>query len=211
MLYRMLRWLCFAIYLSPFLIIFLAASPVFKLLVSPIILFIILRGPLGPYTSRVTFCLRLRSMCRRAKLQCRFHHTYLGSFFRRHADFDIEIGDRRDTLYSIKFFPGNMNGKGIHLRDGKTAEIIRYLVIPQLGRRHAMGRVERVERGRTLSDYDMPLAARGESVMLFSPSPYSMSVLDRGKLIAVGNGEHYMGFLMYTARGFLDFSKRKLL
>ena len=211
MFYRLLKWWVYYIYLTPFVVIFLAASPLFKILVSPIILFIILRGPLGTYTSRVTFCMRLRRICRRAKLKCKFHRTWLGSFFFPKDGFDIEIGDRRDTLYSIKFFPGNVADKGINLRDVRTVEIIRYTVIPHLGRRHAMGRVERIERSRVLYDYNMCIADRGESILLFSPSPFSMTALDRTQLRPIGNGERYMGFEIYTARGFTDFLKRKLL
>lgn len=210
-MYRILKFFAYCIYLSPFVILFAAGSPVFKLLTTPIIVFLILRGPLSPYTSRVTFCLKLRRICRRAKMKCKFHRAYLGSFFSRREGFDIEIIDRRDTVYSIKFFPGNMNEKGIHLRDATTAEIIRYLVVPHLGRRHAMGRVERTEKSRTLTDYEMPLAPRGESILLMSPSPFHITVLENNKLRPAGNGERYMGFLIYTSRGFTDYIKRTLL
>ncbi|MBQ7320856.1 MAG: hypothetical protein IJW99_02040 [Clostridia bacterium] len=211
MLYRILKFWVFCIYLSPFVIIFLAASPLFKILVSPIILWIILRGPLGTYTSRITFCWKLKKICRRAKYTCRFHRTWLGSFWFRREGFDIEIGDRRETVYSIKFFPGNVTEKGIHLRGPDEVEIIRYTVVPHLGRRHAMGRVERTERSRTITDYEMCIARSGESVLLFSPSPFSMTALEKNKINPVGNGETYMGFQIYTARGFLDYIKRKEL
>ena len=211
MLYRILKFWVFCIYLSPFVIIFLAASPLFKILVSPIILWIILRGPLGTYTSRITFCWKLKKICRRAKYTCRFHRTWLGSFWFRREGFDIEIGDRRETVYSIKFFPGNVTEKGIHLRGPDEVEIIRYTVVPHLGRRHAMGRVERTERSRTITDYEMSIARSGESVLLFSPSPFSMTALEKNKINPVGNGETYMGFQIYTARGFLDYIKRKEL
>ena len=211
MLFRLLKWWVYCIYLLPFVVIFLAASPLFKILVSPFIIMIILRGPLGTYTSRVTFCMKLKRICRRAKCTCRFRHTWLGSFFFQKSGFDIEIGDRRNTLYSIKFFPGNVAGKGIHLRGADTVEIIRYTVIPHLGRRHAMGRVERVERSRTITDYEMEIARSGDSILMFSPSPFSMTALEKNKSRPIGNGEHYMGFDIYTARGFLDYLKRKLL
>ena len=211
MLYRILKFWVFCIYLSPFVIIFLAASPLFKILVSPIILWIILRGPLGTYTSRVTFCRKLKKICRRAKYTCRFHRTWLGSFWFRREGFDIEISDRRETVYSIKFFPGNVAEKGIHLRGPDEVEIIRYTVVPHLGRRHAMGRVERTERSRTITDYEMSIARSGESVLLFSPSPFNMTALEKNKINPVGNGESYMGFKIYTARGFLDYIKRKEL
>ena len=211
MLYRILKFLVFCIYLSPFVIIFLAASPMFKILVSPIIIWIILRGPLGAYTSRVTFCMKLKKICRRAKYTCRFHHTWFDSFWYYREGFDIEIGNRRDTVYSIKFFPGNVTGKGIHLRGADKVDIIRYTVIPQLGRRHAMGRVERIERSRTITDYEMSVARSGESVLLFSPSPFSMTALEKCQSRPVGNGETYMGFQIYTARGFLDYLIRKEL
>lgn len=211
MFYRILKAYVYYIYLMPFVVIFLAASPLFKIIVSPIIIWIILRGPLGTYTSRVSFCMKLRRICRRAKLKCKFHRTWLGSFFLAKEGFDIEIGDRRDTLYSIKFFPGNVTEKGIHLRDGHTVEIIRYTVVPHLGRRHAMGRVERTERSRTIKSYDMCVASRGESVLMFSPSPFSMTALERNSMRPIGNGERYMDFTIYTARGFLDYIKRKVL
>jgi hypothetical protein len=211
MLYRLLKWWVYYIYLTPFVVVFLAASPLFKIIVSPIIIWIILRGPLNTYTSRVTFCMKLKRVCRRAKLKCKFHHAWLGSFFFPKDGFDIEIGDRRDTVFSIKFFPGNVSEKGIHLRDVHTVEIIRYTVIPHLGRRHAMGRVERVERSRKLYDYNMPLASRGDSILLFSPSPFSMTALERTKSKPIGNGEQYEGLTIYTARGFIDYIKRKLL
>lgn len=211
MLYRFLKMYVYYIYLMPFVIIFLAASPLFKILVSPFIIWIILRGPLNTYTSRVTFCMKLKRICRKAKLKCKFHRAWLGSFFFDKDGFDIEIGDRRDTVFSIKFFPGNVAAKGIHLRDVHTVEIIRYTVVPHLGRRHAMGRVERTERSRKIKRYDMPLASRGQSVLLFSPSPFSMTALERTQSKPIGNGEHYEGFDIYTARGFLDYLKRKLL
>ena len=211
MLYRLLKMYVYYIYLTPFVLVFLAASPLFKILVSPFIIWIILRGPLNTYTSRVTFCMKLKRICRRAKLKCKFHRAWLGSFFFQKDGFDIEIGDRRDTLYSIKFFYGNVSEKGIHLRDANTVEIIRYTVVPHLGRRHAMGRVERTERSRKLYDYDMPIASRGESIMMFSPSPFSMTALERNTSRPIGNGEQYMGYSIYTARGFLDYIKRKLL
>ena len=211
MLYRLLKWWVYYIYLTPFVIVFLAASPLFKIIVSPIIIWIILRGPLNTYTSRVTFCMKLKRICRRAKLKCKFHRAWLGSFFFSKDGFDIEIGDRRDTHYSIKFFPGNVADKGIHLRSAEVVEIIRYTVIPHLGRRHAMGRVERVERSRKLYDYNMPLASRGDSILLFSPSPFSMTALERTQSKPIGNGEQYQGFIIYTARGFTDYIKRKLL
>ena len=211
MLYRLLKMYVYYIYLTPFVLIFLAASPLFKILVSPFIIWIILRGPLNTYTSRVTFCMKLKRICRRAKLKCKFHRAWLGSFFFHKEGFDIEIGDRRDTLYSIKFFYGNVSEKGIHLRDAHTVEIIRYTVVPHLGRRHAMGRVERTERSRKLYDYDMPIASRGESILMFSPSPFSMTALERNTSRPIGNGEQYMGYSIYTARGFLDYIKRKLL
>ena len=211
MLYRLLKWWVYSIYMLPFVVIFLAASPLFKILVSPIIIWIILRGPLGTYTSRITFCMKLKKICRRAKYTCRFHRTWLGSFFRRKSGFDIEISDRRDTLYSLKFFPGNVAEKGIHLRGADQVEIIRYTVVPHLGRRHAMGRVERTERSRTMADYEMSVARSGESILLFSPSPFSMTALEKNKSRPVGNGEQYMGFQIYTARGFLDYIKRKEL
>ena len=211
MLYRLLKMYVYYIYLTPFVIVFLAASPLFKLLVSPIIIWIILRGPLNTYTSRVTFCMKLKRICRRAKLKCKFHRAWLGSFFFDKDGFDIEIGDRRDTVFSIKFFPGNVAAKGIHLRDVHTVEIIRYTVVPHLGRRHAMGRVERTERSRKIKSYEMPVASRGQSVLLFSPSPFSMTALERNTSHPIGNGEHYEGFEIYTSRGFLDYIKRKLL
>ena len=211
MLYRLLKMYVYYIYLTPFVLVFLAASPLFKILVSPFIIWIILRGPLNTYTSRVTFCMKLKRICRRAKLKCKFHRAWLGSFFFQKDGFDIEIGDRRDTLYSIKFFQGNVTEKGIHLRDAHTVEIIRYTVVPHLGRRHAMGRVERTERSRKLYDYDMPIASRGESILMFSPSPFSMTALERNTSRPIGNGEQYMGYSIYTARGFLDYIKRKLL
>ena len=211
MLYRLLKMYVYYIYLTPFVLVFLAASPLFKILVSPFIIWIILRGPLNTYTSRVTFCMKLKRICRRAKLKCKFHRAWLGSFFFQKDGFDIEIGDRRDTLYSIKFFYGNVSEKGIHLRDANTVEIIRYTVVPHLGRRHAMGRVERTERSRKLYDYDMPIASRGESIMMFSPSPFSMTALERNTSRPIGNGEQYMGYSIYTSRGFLDYIKRKLL
>ena len=211
MLYRLLKMYVYYIYLTPFVVVFLAASPLFKIIVSPIIIWIILRGPLNTYTSRVTFCMKLKRICRRAKLKCKFHRAWLGSFFFSKDGFDIEIGDRRDTHYSIKFFPGNVADKGIHLRSAEVVEIIRYTVIPHLGRRHAMGRVERVERSRKLYDYNMPLASRGDSILLFSPSPFSMTALERTQSKPIGNGEQYEGFTIYTARGFIDYIKRKLL
>ena len=211
MLYRLLKLWVYYIYLTPFVVVFLAASPLFKIIVSPFIIWIILRGPLNTYTSRVTFCMKLKRICRRAKLKCKFHRTYLGSFWLAKEGFDIEIGDRRDTLYSIKFFSGNVAEKGIHLRDAHTVEIIRYTVVPHLGRRHAMGRVERTERSRKLYDYNMPIASRGQSIMMFSPSPFSMTALERNSSRPSGNGEQYEGFTIYTARGFTDYIRRKLL
>ena len=74
-----------------------------------------------------------------------------------------------------------------------------------------MGRVERVERSRKLYDYNMPLASRGDSILLFSPSPFSMTALERTQSKPIGNGEQYEGFTIYTARGFIDYIKRKLL
>ena len=211
MLYRLLKWYVYFIYLMPFVILFLAGSSLFKILVSPIILAIILYGPLGNYTSRVTFCTKLKRICRRAKCTCRFHHLWLGSFFFPKSGLDIEITDRRETKYSIKFFPGNMASNGIHLRSDNTVEIIRYTVIPHLGRRHAMGRVERVERSRIIQSYEKPTARSGEAILLFSPSPLQITVLDGTKLRTAGNGESYQGFEIYTARGFLDYIKRKEL
>lgn len=210
-MYRLLKWYAYSIYLLPFVVIFLAASNLFKILVSPFIIWIILWGPLGSYTSRVTFCMKVRRICRRAKMKCTFHSAPLTTFWRRRSGFDIEISDRRDVCYSIKFFPGNMNEKGVHLRSADVAEIIRYTVVPHIGRRHAMGRVERTERSRKLMDYEMQIAKSGESILLFSPSPHVMSALEGKKSRTIGNGEEYMGFSIYTARGFLDYIKRKLL
>lgn len=211
MLYRLLKIWAYYIYLLPFVVVFLAASPLFKIMVSPIIIWILLRGPLNSYYSRVSFCMKLKRTCRRAKLKCKFHRTWLGSFWFRREGFDIEISDRRDTLYSIKFFPGNVTEKGIHLRGVDQVEIIRYTVVPHLGRRHAMGRVERTERSRKITNYNMSFARSGDSILLFSPSPFQMTALENNKIRPVGNGEQYMGFQIYTARGFLDYTKRKLL
>lgn len=211
MFYRLLKIWAYYIYLMPFVVVFLAASPLFKIIVSPIIIWLLLRGPLNSYTSRVTFCMKLKRICRRAKLKCKFHRAYLGSFWFRREGFDIEISDRRNTLYSIKFFPGIVTEKGIHLRGADEVEIIRYTVVPHLGRRHAMGRVERTERSRKIIQYDMEIARSGDSILLFSPSPFQMTALENNKIRPVGNGEPYMGFQIYTARGFLDYTKRKLL
>ena len=211
MFYRLLKIWAYYIYLLPFVVVFLAASPLFKVMVSPIIIWILLRGPLNAYYSRVSFCMKLKRICRRAKLKCKFRRTWLGSFWFRHEGFDIEIEDRRDTVYSIKFFSGNVTGKGIHLRGADQVEIIRYNVVPHLGRRHAMGRVERTERSRKIKHYDMSIARSGDSILLFSPSPFDMTALENNKIRPIGNGEPYMGFAIYTARGFLDYTKRKLL
>ncbi len=212
-MYRILKWFAYAIYLTPFVLVILAnPSAFFQIIAWPCIFFIILFGPFSPYTSRVIFGMKLKRVCRRAKLRCKFHHGRMTSFWRRYEGFDVEISDRRGgELYSLKFFHGNMDEKGVHLRSDSCAEIIRYLVAPRLGRRHAMGRSERTERSRTLVDYHMSIAQRGESILLFSPSPYTMSVLENNKIRPAGNGENYMGFRIYTARGFLDYIKRKEL
>ena len=97
------------------------------------------------------------------------------------------------------------------MRGADKVEIIRYTVVPHIGRRHAMGRVERTERSRTISDYEMSIARSGESILLFSPSPFAMTALENNKSRPVGNGEFYMGYRIYTARGFLDYIKRKEL
>ncbi len=210
-LYIIMKTMAFIMYTAPFVIVFLATESILLRIIFAIAaVIIVLRGLLGPYTSRVMFCLKIKRICRKAKLKCKCHHI-LAPFFFKTGGFDIVITDRKADIYSIKFFKGNVNEKGIHLRSVTQVETIRYLVAPKLGRRHAMGRVERTERSRKISSYEMPIAPYGNSILLFSPSPYQMTALFGNKLLPIGNGEAFGEFHIYTARGFTDYMKRKHL
>lgn len=213
-MYRILKYLYYLIYFAPFLILTVTASPLFLFVfVIPFYFVLIFFGPLYFFTARITFCFKLRHICRRAKYKCRFKRFWLTSFFRSYEGMDIEIG-KRD--YVIKFFPGNVNHKGIHLRDLSHVEIIKYFVEPRVRSRTAMmnygtNPANRVEVSRKKKEVTIAPERGGETILLFSPSPYAITVLHGNKIDPAGNGEELDGVKLYTAQGFLNYMKRSVM
>jgi hypothetical protein len=146
----------------------------------------------------------------------------LSLFFRyRRSDIRVVAGDK---VYSVKYFGGNVLRRFIHLQTPERAESSKFFVMPVMFERYRSGFGTRVfgkiammrgkffinalEYGQKKLIGELEFEEDAEPILLFSPSPMSITGVVGNAAKPLGSAEQYQGVTIYEAEGFLRFLSR---
>lgn len=176
---------------------------------------------------RIRFAARMKSVCRKGGYSCVFLRNPLTSLLLRDGAYDvlIDTGDRR---FAVKFFPGNVAHRFVHLRGLTLAETEKYYIMPvvyplRLGkmdilRLRANRAVEKEEffinemtYAKKSRKYRMDVAENATPILLFHPEPMRLTGVVANAAKPLGSGEEYEGVTLYEGDGWLRYLNRLAL
>lgn len=167
---------------------------------------------------RLRFSRQLKHACRRAQFTVRYRHNSLLSLFFPYKGTDIFItaGQRR---FAVKFFPGNVLRRRVHLRNLTASETSKFYVIPVvimdpfrflLHDKLAKGKyfINKMAYGRRAQHFRLSFEEGYEPVLLFSPTPLHLTGLVGNAAKPLGSGELYEGVTLYEDSAWIRFLAR---
>lgn len=176
---------------------------------------------------RLRFTSRLKSICRKGGYTCKFLRNPLSSLVRKDGAYDILI-DTDKHRYAVKFFPGNVARRFLHLRGLSLAETEKYYVMPVLDplwirhphvlrfwssfgvmkKRFFINETTYAKRCRK---YRIDVAEDATPVLLFAPEPMRLTGTVANAAKPLGSGEVYEGVTLYEGEGWLRYLERLAL
>ncbi len=160
-----------------------------------IVLSLVLLRILRAVRLRLRFARALKDAARENGISLRARRPSILSLFLNLSGYDIEI-DYRGTLYRIKYYPGILLGRAIHLEDAKTAKRMGRLA---LKRAIDDGKMPHGVRRRL--KYDSSVSENTVNILVFSPTPLALTETNRSGTVwelDMENGERFHGVYLYS-------------
>lgn len=156
---------------------------------------------------RMRFVARLKRSVARTHGQVRVLHFPLRSLFFVYDGEDIVVETGEKQRMKLKFFPYFIRAKTVVLKDARRAHLQKNLMLfsrAAVNRHAEYLQVSAMYRGRDKKYSSVFSKTKGESILLFSPVPYSMQGIENGRSAVLDNGVSIFGFSVYTTKGFLQ-------
>lgn len=167
---------------------------------------------------RLRFSHQLKRACRKSHFSSQYrHHSLLSLFFPyKGTDILITAGERQ---FAVKFFPGNVLRRLVHLRNLTASETSKFYVLPivvmdpfrfAIHNKLAKGNyfINQMEYGKRAQNFPLSFEEGYEPILLFSPSPMRLTGLSGNTAKPLGSGELYEGVTLYEDDAWVRFLSR---